>query len=77
MMNTLKKFSLLLFIAGLSMEMSAQETQQKPMPAKETKEVQKPKKLKKHVCTKACHTAGHHVYKHGEKGHVCDANCKM
>lgn len=39
---------------------------------------QKPKaaKLKKHVCTEACHKAGKCVLAHGEKGHKCDANCK-
>ena len=32
-------------------------------------------KLKKHECTIEC-TAGHHVYKHGEEGHVCTDSCK-
>jgi len=33
-------------------------------------------KLKKHHCTEACKKAGHHVYAHGEKGHVCTAACE-
>jgi len=32
-------------------------------------------KLKKHHCTSAC-SNGNHMYKHGEKGHVCDTSCK-
>jgi hypothetical protein len=32
--------------------------------------------LKKHHCTEACKKAGHHVYAHGEKGHVCTAACE-
>lgn len=38
---------------------------------------QTPKKdnLKKHQCTKQC-TNGKHLYKHGEKNHTCDADCK-
>ncbi|MCB9169854.1 MAG: hypothetical protein H6594_05805 [Flavobacteriales bacterium] len=31
--------------------------------------------LKEHVCTDACKQAGHHVYAHGEKGHVCSEEC--
>ncbi len=33
-------------------------------------------KLKKHVCTEACHKSGKCVKVHGEKGHKCDATCK-
>jgi hypothetical protein len=33
-------------------------------------------KLKKHHCTEACKKEGHHVYAHGEKGHVCTAACE-
>lgn len=33
-------------------------------------------KLKKHHCTEACKKEGHHVYVHGEKGHVCTAACQ-
>lgn len=33
--------------------------------------------LKDHVCTDACHTEGHCVFVHGEKGHVCDETCKV
>lgn len=76
-MKTLRKLSLLLLISGFAISTYAQETPQQPPQTKETKEMKKPKKLKKHVCTEACHTSGKHVYKHGEKGHVCDANCKM
>jgi hypothetical protein len=36
---------------------------------------EKPGKLKKHQCTTAC-TRDHHVYAHGEKGHVCTDACK-
>ncbi len=32
--------------------------------------------LKEHVCTDACHTAGHCMYAHGEKGHECTEECK-
>ena len=32
--------------------------------------------MKDHVCTQECHDAGHHVYAHGEKGHVCSDECK-
>lgn len=36
-----------------------------------------PKKVKgtKHHCTAAC-VKGKHMYAHGEKGHVCTADCK-
>jgi len=33
--------------------------------------------LKDHVCSDACHEAGHCVMIHGEKGHKCSAECKM
>lgn len=33
-------------------------------------------KPKKHHCTEACKKEGHHVYAHGEKGHVCTAACE-
>ena len=31
--------------------------------------------MKEHKCTSACKN-GHHVYAHGEKGHVCTKACK-
>lgn len=35
----------------------------------------KKEKPKKHQCTEQC-ANGKHMYKHGEKGHKCDASCK-
>ncbi|MEO5776211.1 MAG: hypothetical protein ABIQ27_04855 [Flavobacterium sp.] len=62
-MKNVKMFSMVVLftIAG-----SLANAQQKPKAAK----------LKKHVCTEACHKAGKCVLAHGEKGHKCDANCK-
>lgn len=63
-MKNVKMFGMIvMFTITSSLVASAQE---KPKTAK----------LKKHVCTEACHKAGKCVFAHGEKGHVCDANCK-
>lgn len=71
---------LALFFFGLTSTAWAQETPQKEPQKKETKkhkDSKKSKKMNKHVCTETCHAKGKHLYKHGEEGHICDANCKM
>lgn len=75
-MKTIQKTSILMLLTGFFMFSFAQENPTKQMPEK-TKKEKKMKKMKKHECTEACHASGHHVYLHGEKGHVCDENCKM
>lgn len=63
MTTTFKKISLAVFFTAMSvLSANAQET-----PKKE--------KAQKHQCTEAC-ASGKHTYKHGEKGHKCDASCK-
>lgn len=78
-METIKKISLVLLIAGFGFSASAQETPKKHVCTTEKckkKHSKKEAKEKDHVCTDACHSSGKHVYKHGEKGHVCDESCK-
>jgi septal ring-binding cell division protein DamX len=55
---------------GISVSANAQTSSNK-----ETKEEQK-MELKDHKCTEACHTSGHCVLAHGEKGHTCTVDCK-
>lgn len=78
-MKTLRSLSLLLLISGFSATMSAQETPKKHVCKTESckkKHAKKNAEGKDHACTEACHAEGKHVYKHGEKGHVCDESCK-
>jgi len=65
-----KLLFLIAIIAGLSAAANAQSSTKTEK--KQTQTVD----LKDHVCTDACHTSGHCVYAHGEKGHVCTAACK-
>ena len=65
-----KLFFVLAIIVGLSAAANAQKSTNSEMKKTQTVE------LKDHVCTDACHTSGHCVYAHGEKGHVCTAACK-
>lgn len=78
-METIKKISLVLLIAGFGFTATAQETPKKHVCTTEKckkKHAKKNAELKDHVCTEACHTSGKCVIKHGEKGHTCDASCK-
>ena len=65
-----KLFFVIAIIVGLSAAANAQKSTK--MEKMKTQTVE----LKDHVCTDACHTSGHCVYAHGEKGHVCTADCK-
>lgn len=59
----MKKFLFASFmILAISIGANAQTTNKKAKPTK-------------HVCTAAC-IDGKHIYAHGEKGHVCTADCK-
>ena len=64
-----KVIFLIALIIGISAAAMAQLSSQK-----EKKENSK-MELKDHVCTDACHTSGHCVYAHGEKGHTCTSAC--
>lgn len=44
--------------------------------SKKVKKENQKTEMKAHTCTAACHTSGHCVYAHGEKGHTCTADCK-
>jgi hypothetical protein len=63
MLSTFKKIGLAVLITVISgASVNAQATQKKA-------------KVIKHHCTAAC-VNGKHLYAHGEKGHVCTAECK-
>lgn len=57
-------------VLGISVSVNAQSDNKKDMSSDKKME------MKEHVCTDACKKAGHCVYAHGEKGHVCTAECK-
>ncbi len=65
-----KLFFVIAIIFGLSAAANAQKSTKTEKMKTQTVE------LKDHVCTDACHTSGHCVYAHGEKGHVCTDECK-
>jgi uncharacterized Rossmann fold enzyme len=68
----MKKIFLMMAFAGMLTAVSAQTDKSVQTDKTTTKS---DAKLKDHVSTKAC-TPGHHVYAHGEKGHVCTDACK-
>jgi hypothetical protein len=67
-----KAILFLVLLASFSVAVNAQSSKSdKKKQAAKTEQAP----LKDHVCTDACHTSGHCVYAHGEKGHTCTAAC--
>jgi hypothetical protein len=62
MKKTLKKIVPAIVFIALALVSAQAQTTKKMTP-------------KNHTCSKQC-TKGNHIYKHGEKGHVCNAACK-
>ncbi|MBK8587449.1 MAG: hypothetical protein IPN88_19430 [Bacteroidetes bacterium] len=57
-------------LIGISASANAQTSSKKEKKEKQIME------MKDHKCTEACHTSGHCVFMHGEKGHNCTEACK-
>jgi hypothetical protein len=73
--KSLKKMKKILFVFAIILGFSVVSFAQSSSMATKTGETKM--ELKDHVCTDACHSAGHCVFAHGEKGHVCTDACKM
>ncbi len=70
----MRKLILMVVVAGFVFVSVAQKVKTESKETKVTKTKTEQVPAKDHVCNANC-KGGKHVYLHGEKGHVCAAEC--